>query len=95
MADCEKVAEGVRLAGVNEWTVYMLRCRDGSVYTGITNDTARRLESHRRGRASRYTRSRLPVSLIFTEAQPDRASALRREAAIKRLPRAAKLELAG
>lgn len=73
----------------------MLRCADGSVYTGITNDSERRLEAHRRGRASRYTRSRLPVSLIFTEAHPDRASALRREAAIKKLRRAEKLDLLG
>lgn len=75
------------------WTVYLLRCRDGSLYTGITNDLPRRLAYHRAGRASAYTRSRRPVRLAYREAQPDRAAALRREAAIKRLTRAEKLAL--
>ena len=75
------------------WIVYLLRCRDGSLYTGITNDLARRLAAHRAGTASAYTRSRRPVRLAYREGQPDRGAALRREAAIKRLPRAAKLAL--
>ena len=63
----------------------MLRCRDGSLYTGITNDLARRLKVHAAGRASRYTRSRLPVVLAYQEFQPTKSRALKREAAIKKL----------
>lgn len=75
------------------WIVYVLRCRDGSLYTGITNDLTRRLAAHRAGRASRYTRARRPLRLAYREGQPDRSAALRREAAIKRLTRAQKLAL--
>ncbi len=73
--------------------VYLLRCRDGSLYTGITNDLPQRLESHRRGKASAYTRSRRPVSLAYQELARDRGAALKREAAIKRLSRLEKLAL--
>jgi len=73
----------------------MLRCADGSLYTGITNDLARRLAAHRAGTASRYTRSRRPVRLVYRERRRDRSAALKREAAIKRLPRAAKLRIIG
>jgi putative endonuclease len=73
--------------------VYLLRCRDGSLYTGITNDMQQRLASHRSGKASAYTRARRPVSLAYQEVVPDRGSALKREAAIRRLPRAEKLAL--
>ena len=75
------------------WMVYLLRCRDGSLYTGITNNLARRLAAHRAGTASAYTRARGPVRLVYREPVPDRGAALRREAAIKRLTRQAKLEL--
>lgn len=75
------------------WIVYMLRCRDGSLYTGITTDLARRCSQHAAGRASRYTRSRLPIRLVYEESRRDRSDALRREAAIKRLPRRDKLAL--
>lgn len=75
------------------WRVYLLRCRDGSLYAGATNDLARRLEAHARGRGSRYTRSRLPVALAYSERAADRGAALRREAALKRLTRAEKLAL--
>jgi len=71
----------------------MLRCADGSLYTGITNDLARRLAAHRAGTASRYTRSRRPVRLVYRERRRDRSAALKRKAAIKRLPRAAKLRI--
>jgi putative endonuclease len=77
------------------WTVYMLRCRDGSLYTGMTNDLERRLASHRAGKGGAYTRSRLPVSLVYAERRRSRGAALSREAAIKRLPRTAKLGLLG
>ncbi len=71
--------------------VYLLRCRDGSLYTGWTVDLGRRLARHRAGRASRYTARRLPVELAAAMPMRDRASARREEARIKRLPRAAKL----
>jgi len=73
--------------------VYLLRCRDGSLYTGITNDLPQRLASHRSGKASAYTRSRRPVTLAYREAVQDRSSALKREAAIRRLSRAEKIAL--
>jgi putative endonuclease len=73
--------------------VYLLRCADGSLYCGWTTDVERRLAEHRAGAASRYTRSRLPVELAAAFPVADRSAALREEARIKRLPRAAKLEL--
>ena len=71
----------------------MLRCRDGSLYTGWTSDLDRRLARHRAGRASRYTASRLPVEMVFALAMADRTAARREEARIKTLPRARKLAL--
>jgi putative endonuclease len=73
--------------------VYMLRCVDGSLYTGWTVDVAARLSRHREGVASRYTASRLPVELAWAREMPDRRSARREEARIKQLPRARKLAL--
>jgi putative endonuclease len=73
--------------------VYLLRCADGSLYCGWTTDVDRRLAAHRAGAASRYTRSRLPVELAAVIPVADRSAALREEARIKRLPRAAKLRL--
>ena len=75
------------------WSVYVLRCRDGSLYTGITNNLPRRLRAHRAGRGAAYTRSRLPLRLVYVERRRSRGAALRREAAIKRLPRPQKLSL--
>jgi len=75
------------------WAVYILCCGDGTLYTGATSDLARRLEQHQAGRGARYTRSRLPVALHYWECARDRPSALRREAALKRLTRAEKLRL--
>jgi putative endonuclease len=75
------------------WFVYILRCADLTLYTGITTDVERRLAEHNAGTGARYTRARLPVELIHAEPAADRSSASRREAAIKRLPRAAKLAL--
>ena len=75
------------------WFVYMLRCRDGSLYTGYTDDVARRLTVHQSGKGAKYTRSRLPVELVYREELPDKSSALRRESAIKRLSRQEKLAL--
>lgn len=73
--------------------VYMLRCGDGSLYTGSTTDLSRRLAAHRSGHGAKYTRSRLPLELVYWEEMPDWPSALRREAAIKRLTRSEKLAL--
>ena len=70
-----------------KWFVYLLRCGDGSLYTGITKDVARRFEQHNAGTASRYTRSRLPVALVYQEPQPSQSVALKREAAIKSMSR--------
>jgi len=74
-------------------SVYLLRCADGTLYCGWTVDVERRVAAHNAGRASRYTRSRLPVELAWSRALPDRAAAMREEARIKQLPRAAKLAL--
>jgi putative endonuclease len=73
--------------------VYILRCADGSLYTGWSSDVQRRLERHNAGKASRYTASRRPVELAFALEMADRGAAMREEARIKRLDRAAKLEL--
>lgn len=75
------------------WAVYILRCGDGTLYTGATCDVERRLRLHRAGRGARYTRSRLPLALVFLESARDRGAALRREAALKQLTRAEKLGL--
>lgn len=73
--------------------VYVLRCGDGSLYTGWTNDLERRVAKHSAGKASRYTASRLPIELAAAWAMADRGSAMREEMRIKRLPRAQKLAL--
>jgi putative endonuclease len=76
------------------WIVYLARCRDGSLYTGITTDPDRRLREHNQGLGAAYTRSRLPVALVYSEVAGSRSQALRRELAIKSLTRAAKEALA-
>ncbi len=73
--------------------VYLLRCADGSLYCGWTNDLDRRLAAHAAGRGARYTRSRLPVALAAALPMADAAAARREEARIKKLPRAGKLAL--
>ncbi len=78
---------------VTDAYVYMLRCGDGSLYTGWTSDVQRRLGEHRRGRASRYTASRRPVELALVLRMADRGAAMREEARIKRLDRRGKLTL--
>ncbi len=72
------------------WFIYVLRCADGSLYTGITIDLNRRLEQHNAGTASRYTRSRLPVTLVYHEEPTTKGMALKRELAVKSLSRKAK-----
>jgi putative endonuclease len=75
--------------------VYLLRCRDDSLYCGWTDDLARRVATHNAGKGARYTRSRGPVRLVWSEEVSDRSAALKRELAIKRLTRAEKFALAG
>ena len=70
--------------------VYILRCADGSLYTGVAKDVDRRVEQHNTGTASRYTRSRLPVTLIYQEEPTTKGAALKREMAVKALSRKAK-----
>ena len=73
--------------------VYILECRDGTLYTGCTDDIPRRLAMHNAGKGAKYTRGRGPLTLRYREETPDRAAALRREAAVKRLTRAEKIRL--
>lgn len=75
------------------WWVYLVRCRDGSLYCGATNDLPRRVERHNAGTGARYTRSRRPVVLVFRRRCADRSAALRAEAALKRSSRPEKLAL--
>ena len=74
-------------ASGDRWFVYMVRCADGSLYTGIARDVDRRCQQHNAGTASRYTRNRLPVVVVYREAHASRSLALRREAAVKALSR--------
>lgn len=76
-----------------EWTLYILECRDGTLYTGITDDLHRRLKAHRSGRGAKYTRGRGPLTLRYLEKLPDHSAALKREIAIKRLSRSEKLAM--
>ncbi|RIV26451.1 GIY-YIG nuclease family protein [Alicyclobacillaceae bacterium I2511] len=75
------------------YCVYILRCADGTLYTGISNNVLRRLTMHNRGQGSKYTRARRPVVLVYLEKASDKGQALKRELAIKRLARQNKDEL--
>ena len=75
------------------WKLYILRCGDGSLYTGISTDVERRLEEHRSGKGAKYTRGRGPLELAYVEECTDKSAALRRELEIKALPREEKLKL--
>ena len=75
------------------WTVYILRCADGTLYTGIAPDVEKRLQKHNEGKGAKYTRGRTPVELVYREEHPNRAEASKREYQIKQLSRAEKLEL--
>lgn len=75
------------------WCCYLLRCADDTLYCGITNDLDKRLAAHNAGTAAKYTRSRGPVILAYVESCEDKSAALKREMAIKALPRAAKLTM--
>ena len=75
------------------WYVYILRCKDGTLYTGSTDDVERRLAVHNSGKGAKYTRSRRPVEIVYTEECESYSAALRREYAIKQLTRQEKLNL--
>lgn len=75
------------------WWVYMVRCVDGSLYTGTARDVDQRVAVHNQGKGAKYTRARLPVVLVYTEAHASRSIACQREAALKKLPRSSKLFL--
>ena len=75
------------------WTVYMLKCSDDSLYTGITMNLERRLEEHLKGKGAKYTKHRGPFTVVFTERHETRGQALRKEAAIKAMTRKEKLDL--
>lgn len=75
------------------WSVYILRCSDGTLYTGIAPDVQKRLMLHNAGKGAKYTRGRGPVELVYQEQLEDRAAASKREYAIKQLSRAEKLHL--
>lgn len=86
-----RAAEGIYLHGM--YFLYILKCADGSLYTGITTDVARRLAEHKTGKGGNYTRSRRVLCIVYTEKHPDRSAASKREAEIKRWPRRKKLLL--
>ena len=75
------------------WQLYILRCADGTLYTGIAVDAQKRLEMHRSGHGAKYTRGRAPLELVYLEQCPTHSDALRRELEVKALTRAQKLEL--
>lgn len=79
----------------DSWWVYVVRCADRSLYTGVARNCETRLVEHNAGRGAKYTRSRLPVELVYAERAADRSTALQRELEIKRLPRQRKIELIG
>jgi len=90
-----KMIRGMKGKGKKDWTVYILRCRDGSLYTGIAKDVQVRLKQHNGGRGATYTRTRLPVTLLYQQQGLTHSEALIREAQIKAMPRSKKEELIG
>ncbi len=77
------------------WYLYILKCRDGSLYTGITTDVEKRFEAHQSGKGAKYTRGRGPLELVYREECGDHSEALKREIAVKRLSREEKKSLCG
>ena len=78
---------------IKPWTVYILKCADGSLYTGITTNIDRRLREHGTKKGAHYTRSRTPLTLVYQESYANRSEASKREYEIKALPRAEKFQL--
>ena len=85
-----RMIQGMKRRGRKDWTVYILLCRDGSLYTGIAKDVQARLKQHNEGRGASYTRTRLPVKLLYQHEGLTRSEALVREAQIKAMPRSKK-----
>jgi putative endonuclease len=85
----------MRTGNAEGWVCYLLQCADGTLYCGITNGLEKRVAMHNAGEGAKYTRGRAPVRLVYAEACADKSAALKRERAIKRMPRAEKLRLAG
>lgn len=75
------------------WYVYILKCNDETLYTGITNDLSKRVSSHNKGTGAKYTKARLPVELVYSEESLDRSSASKREYQIKKLSKKDKINL--
>jgi putative endonuclease len=88
----ERLENGIMM---NNWMVYLLLCADGSLYCGATNNLDKRFARHNNGKASKYTRSRLPVMLVKTWDAPNKSAALRLEAKIKKMPKSKKLSFTG
>ncbi|MCI0479915.1 GIY-YIG nuclease family protein [Candidatus Uhrbacteria bacterium] len=80
---------------MTRWHVYLVRCTDGSLYTGISTDVEARVAAHNAGTGAKYTRSRTPVELVWTERKASESSARKREAAIKKMTRSEKIKLFG
>lgn len=75
------------------WQIYIIECKDGKLYTGITNNLNRRVKQHNSGNGGKFTKCRIPVKLLYSEKSSSRSAALKREVQIKRLPRPKKLKL--
>jgi predicted GIY-YIG superfamily endonuclease len=85
-----RMIQGMKRRGRKDWTVYILRCGDGSLYTGIAKDVRTRVKQHSEGRGATYTRTRLPIKLIYQQEGLTHSEALIREAKIKAMPRSKK-----
>ncbi len=88
-----RMIRGMKRRGRKDWTVYILRCGDGSLYTGIAKDVQARVRQHNEGRGATYTRTRLPVKLLYQQEGLTRSKALIREAQIKAMSRSKKEEI--
>jgi predicted GIY-YIG superfamily endonuclease len=88
-----RMIQGMKKRGPKEWTVYILRCGDGSLYTGIAKDVRARVKQHSEGRGAAYTRTHLPVKLLYQQEGLTHSKALIREAEIKAMPRSKKEEI--
>ncbi len=88
-----RMIQGMKSEGRGEWNVYILRCGDGSLYTGITKDVQARVKQHSEGRGAAYTRTRPPVKLLYQQKGLTHSEALIREAQIKAMPRSKKEEI--
>jgi putative endonuclease len=88
-----RMIQGMKRRGRKDWRVYILRCADGSLYTGIAKDVRARVKQHSEGRGATYTRTRLPVKLLYQQEGLTRSEALVREAQIKAMPRSKKEEI--